>query len=121
MVVPLLEQIVTILVPPNFVHAHGKLEVPVSLDSHKVGPLILLKFNRLLNSSILYHLIKASRLVCREHLIELCVLYFIEAHVCHVHCFVIRVGRQLVLFVFVVQVSNIIVTNTSCFVVLSTK
>lgn len=109
----MLQQIVTILIPPNLVHTHGELVVSMSFHCQKMR--LLLRCQSVSSRFFL----KFVRAIVDEDFKEFFWLDLAETHVCHVHSFVVRVSCQLILLILVVQVSYVVVADTCCLIVLT--
>ena len=90
MLTDLVEQVRTVFVTPNLVHAHG--ELIVTMRSNCLEMAFLLRFYRqdffldLFLLSIIFF-----GFLCWKFFVEISRLHLIEAHVCHVDSFIVRV------------------------------
>ena len=112
---------IAVLVPPDLVHTHCELVIPVGFHRLKVLPLFFLGCDI---DGLYRHLAFSVFLlgaISLEHRIEFFGRNLLKADIGHVHGFVVGVCRQLVLPVLVVQVGNVIVADTGGFVVLAAE
>ena len=110
----LIEQVIAPLVPPDLIYAHGELVVPVGLHSQKLGSLLLTQI-LLVCLLDLSFVLRPLRL---ELLVKISRTVLSKAYVGHQDGLLVGICRQLVLFILVVQVGDVVVADAHCFVVL---
>ena len=120
LITSLLDKVIAILITPDFIDTHGELVVSVSHNCLKVKLLIIggLIVCRLAPADFV---IIFERLFLFENFIKVGWLHLTQTHQSHMDSLVVRVGCELVLAIFVVQISDVIVANARCFVVLAAK
>ena len=120
LVTSLLNKIIAILIAPNFIYAHGKLVVSMGHDSLKVKLLINFLIN-IATALLVAYLVFLQGLFFFENLVEFSWLHLTHTYQCHMNSLIVWISCKLVLAISIMQVGNIIVAYSGCFVVLTAK
>ena len=122
LITSLLDKIVTFLVAPNLVHAHGELVVSMCEHCLKVKHLFDSKLLNIHSNCLqLVTVLIFFGLLLAKLLIELTWRHLPQTNQGHMHSFVVRVCSELILAIFVVQVGYVVVADARGLIVLASE